>query len=482
MSPAPWDSARPAEDAFPGPAEEAFPGLGRGSIISPDPLGGADPDGRPTLWLQGRPRGRFGLPAALIWLAFIVFPLIDAVTNPGPVVGHVLAIAGAALFVAAYVWLVLHAFGARQTLFTYAVCAGLVVIAILLTLLDRPSWAFLFTYCAACAAVIVPPRYSFPSAVGLAILAAVCSAVGGGGAGGAFGYGASTIGIGLLMVLMRDLRIRNAELLQARAELARVAVAEERARFARDLHDLLGHTLSVIALKAELAGKLITSDPDRAAQEVEEVEDVARNALGEVRLAVSGYRRPTLDGELAGARLALSAVGIDADVVRPEVSLAPEVEAVLAWTVREGATNVIRHSGAKRCTVRLTAGQTEAVIEVLDDGARASGRGVASAGGVPSGDAMASGDRMASGNGISGLGERARALGGHVEAGPRPEGGFRLAVVVPVAGSSPASGPASGPVSSPAASPASRPDDRSSNADPSSDRVSKAETSAGRSR
>lgn len=280
-------------------------------------MGSASAEG-PMGWVQGRPRGRFGLPAALIWLAFIVFPLIDAVTNKGPVVGHVLAIVGAALFVAAYVWLVLHAFGARQTLLTQAVCVGLVLIAILLTVLDRPGWGFLFTYCAACTAVIAAPRYSFPAVATLTALAAACCAIGGGGAGGAFGYGASTIGIGLLMLLMRDLRIRNGELLEARAELARSAVAQERERFARDLHDLLGHTLSVIALKAELAGKLIPDSPQRAVTEVGEVEAVARQALGEVRLAVSGYRLPTLDGELAGARLALSATGIEADLVRPE--------------------------------------------------------------------------------------------------------------------------------------------------------------------
>ena len=100
------------------------------------------------------------------------------------------------------------------------------------------------------------------------------------------------------MVLMRDLRVRNEELTEARAELARAAVAQERERFARDLHDLLGHTLSVIALKAELAGRLLPGDPERAAAEVGEVEQVARQALSEVRDAVSGYRQPTLEGEI----------------------------------------------------------------------------------------------------------------------------------------------------------------------------------------
>ncbi len=116
------------------------------------------------------------------------------------------------------------------------------------------------------------------------------------------------------MLVMSDLRLRNQQLSQARAELAQMAVAQERERFARDLHDLLGHSLSVIALKAELAGRMLPPDArprarDAAATEVAELEQVARTALGEVRDAVSGYRQPTLDGELAGARMALSAAG-----------------------------------------------------------------------------------------------------------------------------------------------------------------------------
>jgi two-component system sensor histidine kinase DesK len=140
---------------------------------------------------------------------------------------------------------------------------------------------------------------------------------------------------------------------------------------------------------------------------------VARNALTEVRDAVSGYRQPTLDGELAGARLALSSAGIVADVDRDQVSLDPAVEAVLSWAVREGATNVIRHSGASRCSVRVRAGLREASAEVIDNG-----RGPEAANGA--------------GHGLEGLAERARAMHGTVEAGPREAGGFRLAVTVPV--------------------------------------------------
>src|SRR5581483_8548167 len=199
-----------------------------------------------------------------------------------------------------------------------------------------------------------PDRLVAPAIGFCVVMAGAMSAIGGASGGNTIGALASTAGVGLLMLLLRDLRVRNSELLEARAELARLAVAQERERFARDLHDLLGHSLSVIALKAELAGRLLGSErPEAAGSEIADVEKVARGALSEVREAVSGYRQPTLEGELAGARAALSAAGIDAEVRRDPASLDSQTEAVFAWAVREGATNVIRHSGARRCTVTI---------------------------------------------------------------------------------------------------------------------------------
>jgi two-component system sensor histidine kinase DesK len=291
----------------------------------------------------------------------------------------------------------------------------LVALATALTLSDGGSWGFLFTYCAASAGLI-SARLGMAGVVGCAVLAGVTSAVGGANGGQVVGWVASSAGIGMLILVMRDLRVRNDELRRARAELARMAVAEERARFARDLHDLLGHSLSVIALKAELAGRLLTDQPDQAASEVAELEEVARGALGEVREAVSGYRQPTLDGELAGARMALSAAGIDADVNREPSVLDPAVEGALAWAIREGATNVIRHSGARHCKLTVTSSAAGAGVEVLDDGS-----------GVPSAERNGHG-----GHGLEGLAERLSLLGGRLEAGGRPGGGYRLAVTVPV--------------------------------------------------
>jgi two-component system sensor histidine kinase DesK len=285
-----------------------------------------------------------------------------------------------------------------------------------LTTAESPGWGFLFTYCAACSGLIAPTRLGFIGVGACTALAGILPAVSGAPGGTVLGFVASTAGIGLLIIVMRDLRIRNYELTEARAELAQLAVTQERERFARDLHDLLGHSLSVIAIKAELAGRLLPDRPGEAAAEVADVEQVARQALREVRQAVSGYRQPTLDGELQGARMALSAAGIDAAFIRAPVALDPEVEAVLAWTVREGATNVIRHSGARHCQVTVRAGLADAAVEVLDDGA---GGGVDGHG--------------APGHGIAGLAERADRVGGRIEAGRLPEGGgFRLAVSLPM--------------------------------------------------
>lgn len=364
--------------------------------------------------------------AALIWLAFILFPLLDAVGKHQPVLRHVLIIGGAGLFVAAYASMVITWRGERAGRLTGALFLVLLILASVLTLGQSSSWGFLFTYCAACAALVAPEGFGFYAVATCSGLAALTSALAGADGGTVVSYAASSAGIGLLMLVMSDLRQRNQQLNQARAELAEMAVAQERERFARDLHDLLGHSLSVITLKAELAGRMLAGHPDEAAREVSELERVARTALSEVREAVSGYHQPTLEGELAGARMALSAAGISADVQQALVPLEPAVEAVLAWTVREGATNVIRHSGARHCTLRITASLTDASVEVIDDGVGEAARPNGSANGT------SVGRRPPGGHGIDGLAERARLVHGTIEAGAAADGGYRLAVTVPV--------------------------------------------------
>ena len=270
--------------------------------------------------------------------------------------------------------------------------------------------------------------------------------------------GLSVAVLSLTVFGIRMLQRTNRELLAAREELARSAVAEERLRISRDLHDVLGHDLSLIALKSELARRLLPDDPSRAAGEIADVERTAREALRAVRETVSGYRQPTLAAELAGAREALSAAGIECSVEggADPLPLPSGVEAVLAWAVREGTTNVIRHSGARHCRVRISLDRGDASVELIDDGdpgpavrpaasrggegGRPGGRSsggsaaprVGTAAGVD-GEASAPGGKMrGAGSGLDGLAERVAASGGRLEAGPQAAGGFRLKVVVPL--------------------------------------------------
>jgi two-component system, NarL family, sensor histidine kinase DesK len=196
---------------------------------------------------------------------------------------------------------------------------------------------------------------------------------------------------------------RSQELMVARDDLARLAVQEERNRFARDLHDILGHSLTLVTMKAELAGRLVHVDPDAAEREIADVERLTREALADVRAAVSGYRGVTLAGELANARAALQAAGIAADLPSAVDDVPGERRALFGWAVREGVTNVVRHSGASRCAVSVSAD----AVEIRDDG-----RGRPT---DPSSDEV----RLPVahglvGHGLVGLGERARAVGGRV--------------------------------------------------------------------
>jgi two-component system sensor histidine kinase DesK len=221
-------------------------------------------------------------------------------------------------------------------------------------------------------------------------------------------YGFSIVLGGLAVFGLRRAILRSVELAAARQEFAELAVQEERNRFARDLHDILGHSLTVITVKAELAGRLIAANPERAASEVADVEHLARAALADVRAAVAGYRELSLAGELVSAKAALQAAEIKADLPTTVDEVPEDKRELFAWVVREGVTNVVRHSGAKRCTIRLRAEQ----IEVLDDGK----------GPAPSGESA--------GHGLIGLRERAVLLGASLQVGTAPNGGFRLAVRV----------------------------------------------------
>ncbi|GAB6898210.1 hypothetical protein JCM9957A_13000 [Kineosporia succinea] len=218
---------------------------------------------------------------------------------------------------------------------------------------------------------------------------------------------------------------RNVELAQAQQEIARLAVSRERDRFARDLHDLLGHTLTVITMKSELAGRLVPLAPERAEQEIAEVERLARDALADVRAAVAGYREVTLATELVSARTALDAAGIVAELPSAVDEVPGERRELFGWAVREGVTNVVRHSGAERCRVVLSRN----CVEIVDDGVGVSGSGGGSAELEHEASTSASHSVPAGGQGLRGLRERAEAVGAGVSVGHGDAGrGFRLRV------------------------------------------------------
>lgn len=202
----------------------------------------------------------------------------------------------------------------------------------------------------------------------------------------------------------------NAALGMANADIARLAAENERSRIARDLHDLLGHSLTTITIKSELARRLSAREPERAAQEIAEVEQLSRRALTEVRAAVARAADVTLASELASAREVLRASSLVADFPRAIDLVDADCLEVFGWVVRESVTNVVRYAHAATCTIVLGTRS----IEVLDDGI---GR---SAGSSPPGD----------GHGLIGLRERVEAHGGTFEAGPRPKGGWRVSAVM----------------------------------------------------
>ncbi|MET7284799.1 sensor histidine kinase [Streptomyces sp. NPDC005573] len=207
------------------------------------------------------------------------------------------------------------------------------------------------------------------------------------------------------------------ELRAAREELARRAVEKERMRFSRDLHDLLGHTLSVIVVKSEAARRLAPRDMDAALAQIGDIESVGRQALTEIREAVTGYREGSLATELTRARSALSAASIEPVVSQSGAPLAPPAEALLGWVVREAVTNVVRHSDATRCEITVDSAAEQVRLTVADNG---------------TGRAVARRHEGIGGTGLTGLTERLAAAGGSLDAGPSPRGGFRVTATLPL--------------------------------------------------
>jgi len=222
---------------------------------------------------------------------------------------------------------------------------------------------------------------------------------------------AMTIILGIVINVERVGHEKDAALKLSHDEVRRLAALAERERIGRDLHDLLGHTLSLVALKSELAGRLVDSDAGAARREIVEVGRVAREALAQVRSAVTGIRAAGLAAELASARLLLESDGIAFDYAVATVQLPPDAEMVLALALREAVTNIQRHARASSARVELTIDGGDAVLRIRDDGR---------------------GGAMTPGNGLCGMRERVEAFGGRLRVDATPGRGACIEARVPL--------------------------------------------------
>jgi two-component system, NarL family, sensor histidine kinase DesK len=341
-------------------------------------------------------------------LLFLVFPVADLASGRLSASATILAVGGLAAFAAAYLRLfwILPRMADERRAEGLGLLAAVAVLAVVLGAALGQEWLGLLVYLSVAAALTLQTRIALAGVVGATVAALAI-------VGGLDDVVLQTLLFGLLLIAVRRLMELVWELEATRDQVAALAVSEERLRLARDLHDLLGRNLSLIALKSELARKLLGRDPVAAEREVRDVEVVARESLQEARAAVLGLRRPSLAREIEAARDVLTAADIEV-TVRTGDPLPATVEPPLAFAVREATTNVLRHSRARRCDIALRSGGDRAVLEVRDDG-------------------IGAGDPPERGSGLRGLGERMAAAGGTLEAGPAPGGGFRLVAAVPIA-------------------------------------------------
>jgi two-component system sensor histidine kinase DesK len=333
------------------------------------------------------PWDRFGWVMGAIWLVFLGFPVAAALTSGHPVALRVLAVAMVVTFAAVY----LHGFVRIKALgeAPLQVWAHLVASAVLMVstgVIVGADALGMAPFVAALAVFLLPLRQGL--ALWAVLLVGVAVVVARSGEAGAWFLVGIVVLVGSVAVVVRQLDTWGARHRQTAADLALVA---ERERVARDVHDVLGHSLTVLTVKAELAERLVDVDPERAKDELAQIRDLTRQSLAEIRATVGGLRVARLADELDAARAALAAAGIDARLPADPMVVDPRHRIVLAWSLREAVTNVVRHSRAPTCRVELGPDW----LAVTDDGR---GRG-----------------RKPEGNGLRGLRERVAAAGGALE-------------------------------------------------------------------
>ncbi|HWG13736.1 MAG TPA: sensor histidine kinase [Streptosporangiaceae bacterium] len=376
-----------------------------------------------------------------IWLIYLVSPLSELFDpkHPHSALYQAGAITLVAVFCVVYVFLLGTWYQNRAR--GRAGLVALVALAVAISLIYGANWTSIFIYVSSAAGFIIwDRRRALLGVAACTVLYVLLSLIVHTKSGDLWAELLPVALIGFAMIGFKMQIVLNVQLRQARGAVAKLAANEERLRLARDMHDLTGQSLSLITLKSELAVKRLSRLPaspevDAVAAELGDIGRVSRQTLHDIREAVSGYRRPTLAIEIITARTSMEAAGIQLDddpaLMTRSGTFDPEAEAALAWCLREAATNVIRHSGAQRCRIRLVERRHELSLEISDDG-----RGLADGG-------------TGSGSGLHNMSERLSAVGGRFSAEPaaREGHGFRVVATVPLApAGSPARPAETGPV------------------------------------
>jgi two-component system sensor histidine kinase DesK len=353
-------------------------------------------------------------------LAFLAILLQRDLVNlfgaPTPLPELVLSLIVIASICAVYAWFWLRVAGSDDNRRATVALVLLTSLVTAFTWIDpNRSYPFYYPYyyCAIVAGAAYPWRFGL-IAVGLvASLAATVILLAGGRLSVATDVVVVMILLGLGALGVRRHIANFVQLQLARDEIRRLAVNEERLRLARDLHDELGQTLSTVVLQSELVSLELPPDTSESTRRrLRQVMDSARSALQSMRELVTGFRQPTVSQEVASAGATLEAAGIKCEVTSPQLELPQPTEAALAWAVREGATNVLRHSKASRCTISIATQDGHVRLTVLDDG-----RGS---------------ETLDPGHGLRGLRERIEPLGGRLSTEDLASGGFQLTVDVPI--------------------------------------------------
>ncbi|MFE2141189.1 sensor histidine kinase [Streptomyces sp. NPDC059456] len=360
-------------------------------------------------------RGPMGPPNAFALLPWLLLGM-GAISNvikgetPNPWIGAL----GLLLFNSLYITLVFRAFHrqAREAASTRWCLVALGAVTCTLALAYGGNWLLFFPLWGLATGAVVRGRKLGPVMFVVTGLAGVIAGLDEGWDTLGIAYGTFLSGMVTAAILALSETVK--ELRETRQELARAAVDQERLRFSRDLHDLLGHTLSVIVVKSEAARRIAPRDMDAALAQVADIESVGRQALTEIREAVTGYREASLATELDRARGALTAAGIEPVVRQSGPPLPPQAAALLGWVVREAATNAIRHSGATTCEIEVRSSAERVSLVITDNG-----HGVGS---------------TPPGSGLTGLTERLAVAGGTLAGGPAPGPGrgFRVTAELPV--------------------------------------------------